>query len=271
MSLRVGYQRVEELTLEAPLVLPEQGAVALQVVIGDADTEGRRSLEVHSRASADHAWLRHATGSLAVSGVAGAAGGAGVESADWPPPGAIVRPVEDLYPRLAAIGLAYGPVFQGVRRVWEGSDGDLFAEVALDEETARSVSGFAIHPALLDSALHVLGFLPGAADEPALRLPFAWSDVAVHRTGAASVRVHVTATGPDTVALTLSDALGEPVLTVKSPSATAVQYLMLASAIGLSFWIIIGGVVIEPPAMLMEAINRSNERILRLFRRPATA
>ena len=61
------------------------------------------------------------------------------------------------------------------------------------------------------------------------------------------------------------------VLTVKSPSATVVQYLMLASAIGLSFWIIIGGVVIEPPAMLMEAINRSNERILRLFRRPATA
>jgi lipopolysaccharide export system permease protein len=46
---------------------------------------------------------------------------------------------------------------------------------------------------------------------------------------------------------------------------------MLAATIGLSFWIIIGGIVIEPPATLIEAINRSNERILRLFGRPAAA
>ena len=61
------------------------------------------------------------------------------------------------------------------------------------------------------------------------------------------------------------------VLTVKSPLAALVQYLMLAVAIGVSFWIIIDGVVIEPPAGLIEAINRSNERILRLFGRPAAA
>jgi lipopolysaccharide export system permease protein len=61
------------------------------------------------------------------------------------------------------------------------------------------------------------------------------------------------------------------VMTVKSPAAAAVQYLMLFAAIGTSFWIIIAGVVIEPPAMLMEAINRSNQRILQLFGRPAAA
>jgi lipopolysaccharide export system permease protein len=61
------------------------------------------------------------------------------------------------------------------------------------------------------------------------------------------------------------------VLTVKSPLAAVVQYLMLVAAIGVSFWIIIGGIVIEPPAGLIEAINRSNERILRLFGRPAAA
>ena len=58
---------------------------------------------------------------------------------------------------------------------------------------------------------------------------------------------------------------------MKSPIAPIVQYLMLAAAIGVSFWIIIGGVVVEPPAGLIEAINRSNERILRLFGRPAAA
>jgi lipopolysaccharide export system permease protein len=61
------------------------------------------------------------------------------------------------------------------------------------------------------------------------------------------------------------------VLAVKSPLAPIVQYLMLATAIGASFRIIIGGIVIEPPAGLMETINRSNARLLRLFGRPATA
>jgi lipopolysaccharide export system permease protein len=61
------------------------------------------------------------------------------------------------------------------------------------------------------------------------------------------------------------------VMTVKSPIAAVVQYAMLFAGIGAGFWIIIAGVVIEPPAGLMEAINKSNERLLRLFRRPAVA
>src|SRR5664279_2292868 len=61
------------------------------------------------------------------------------------------------------------------------------------------------------------------------------------------------------------------VMAVKSPLAPAVQYLMLFAAIGTSLWVIIGGIVLEPPAMLMEAINKSNARLLRLSGRPATA
>jgi lipopolysaccharide export system permease protein len=34
---------------------------------------------------------------------------------------------------------------------------------------------------------------------------------------------------------------------------------------------ILAGIVVEPPAALMEAIKRSNERILRLLGRPVTA
>jgi len=60
------------------------------------------------------------------------------------------------------------------------------------------------------------------------------------------------------------------VLAVKSPLAPVIQYLMLAMAIGASLWIIIWGVVIEPPAAMIETIDRSNARLLRLFGRPAT-
>jgi len=61
------------------------------------------------------------------------------------------------------------------------------------------------------------------------------------------------------------------VMAVKSPFAPAAQYLMLLTAVGAGIWIIVGGVVIEPPAALMEAIDKTNARLLRLFGRPATA
>jgi lipopolysaccharide export system permease protein len=61
------------------------------------------------------------------------------------------------------------------------------------------------------------------------------------------------------------------VMAVKSPLAPLIQYLMLFAAIGAGVWIISAGWVIEPPALLLEAINKSNARLLRLFGRPATA
>ncbi|WP_439363256.1 LPS export ABC transporter permease LptF [Bradyrhizobium sp. DASA03005] len=61
------------------------------------------------------------------------------------------------------------------------------------------------------------------------------------------------------------------VMAVKSPSPVLVQYAMVFGAIGAGLWMIIGGVVVEAPPGLMEAINRSNARIARLFGRPATA
>jgi lipopolysaccharide export system permease protein len=61
------------------------------------------------------------------------------------------------------------------------------------------------------------------------------------------------------------------VMAVKSSMAPAVQYLMLVTAICASLWIILGGIVVEPPVALMETINKSNARLLRLLGRPAAA
>jgi lipopolysaccharide export system permease protein len=60
-------------------------------------------------------------------------------------------------------------------------------------------------------------------------------------------------------------------VTVKTPAAALLQYSMLVAAITIGLWMILGGVVVEPPAALIEAINRSNARIARLFGRPVTA
>jgi lipopolysaccharide export system permease protein len=54
----------------------------------------------------------------------------------------------------------------------------------------------------------------------------------------------------------------------KSDLAVPAQYLMLASAIGASLWIITRSIVIEPPGLLLERVNRIGLRMLRL---PATS
>ena len=64
----VGCGELRELTLQAPLVLPAEESVHLQVVVGVADEAGQREVAVYSRpedAEQDRAWTRHAEGVLA--------------------------------------------------------------------------------------------------------------------------------------------------------------------------------------------------------------
>ncbi|MEW1725186.1 type I polyketide synthase, partial [Streptomyces sp. NPDC093109] len=104
----VGCDRVEELTLAAPLILPEHGAVRTQVRVGVADGDGRRTVTVHSRpeGATDVTWTRHATGTL-VAGGAGSAD-AGFDVSVWPPVGAVALDVGGCYEGFAGRGFVYG-------------------------------------------------------------------------------------------------------------------------------------------------------------------
>ncbi|MGW7064433.1 type I polyketide synthase [Streptomyces sp. NPDC054904] len=220
LALRAGAETgcdtVEELAIEAPLTLAEQGAVQLQLTVDGADDAGRRTLTVHSRpadAPAEEPWTRHATGVLAPTGPARPA-----DLSQWPPAGAEPVPTDGFYPAAAAAGLSYGPVFQGLRAAWR-RDGELFAEVALDEAYGADAGAYALHPALLDAALQAIGLgVPGDAETTdGARLPFAWTGVRLHATGAAGLRVRITAgASGGGVTLDVADATGAPVASVDS-------------------------------------------------------
>ncbi|MEU7426176.1 type I polyketide synthase [Streptomyces sp. NPDC040750] len=219
---QVGCGDITELTLHAPLVLPDHGAVQLQVVVGPPEGP-TRPVTVWSRPESpdeDLPWTRHADGLLAPTGTLPA-------TADtltaWPPRGAEPVPLDGLYDELAALGLGYGPLFQGLRAAWRTEDG-LYAEVATD----AAPDGFALHPALSDAALHTVG-LTDAAGEEAL-LPFAWSGVRLYATGATALRVRVRHLGTGTVALMLADPEGAPVATVDSLTLRPLRTEALAAA-----------------------------------------
>ncbi len=223
-----GAEGIEELTLEAPLILPEQGAVQVQVSVGEADEAGSRSLLIHSRPEdsddPDREWVANAGGTL---------GGAGSDEpeplAEWPPAGAEPLEVESFYERIAAIGVDYGPAFQGVRAAWRRGD-ELFAEVELAEEQASQAERFGIHPALLDAAVHA-GMLSEDPEGEAL-VPFAWSGVRLRRLGAAKLRVHHSPAGPEAISLRIADADGAAVATIESLVSRPISPEQLGGARG---------------------------------------
>ncbi|QRX89543.1 type I polyketide synthase [Streptomyces noursei] len=206
----VGCDRVDELTLAAPLVLPEHGGVHLQLHVGPADEAGRRTFSARSRVEGDgdHPWVQHATGALAVD-PRPAATDIDFAAAPWPPADAEPVDLTDFYPRLADRGFDYGPHFQGLRAAWRRGD-EVFADVALPVAAEGEAPSYGLHPALLDAALHVVTF--NGIEQNVV--PFAWEGVSLHASGAAAVRVRVTRHGGDTVSVDVADTAGGAVASI---------------------------------------------------------
>ncbi|MFC4537064.1 SDR family NAD(P)-dependent oxidoreductase [Sphaerisporangium dianthi] len=206
-GLDAGCDRVEELTLESPLVLPARGGVVLQVTVGAPDDDGRRSVRVHSRPEdAADEWHRHAAGTLGRGNTGGKA-----DLAQWPPADADEIAIDGFYERVAAGGLVYGSAFLGIRAVWRRDD-EVFVEAVLPDDDRPDADGFQLHPALFDAALQVLAMDP--FEQGVAGVPFAWSGVALHASGAATLRVRLSTTEHGCVSLEMADDTGQPVASV---------------------------------------------------------
>ncbi|ASU86396.1 hypothetical protein CDO52_23270 [Nocardiopsis gilva YIM 90087] len=224
----VGCGVLEELTLEAPLVLPEQGGVAVQVVVGGPDASGARPVNIYSRAEGADAdgtepWVRHATGTLVAEGAA-----PDVDLREWPPAGATPVAVDGAYEGLIDRGYAYGPVFQGVRKAWRRGD-EVFAEIALPESAQEEAARFGLHPALLDAALHT-DMLDADEGDGTTRLPFSWNGVTLFASGATALRVRLSPVRGEDVAIDLADATGAPVARVDALVSRPVSAEQLSAA-----------------------------------------
>ena len=227
IALRAGAEagtpRLDELTLEAPLLLDGDEPVRVQIVCGTADECGRRAISIHSQrqhAALDEPWTRHASGALAPA--AQAAPAAATEPTPWPPTGSVAVDIADRYQALGERGYDYGPAFRGLRNVWRRDD-ELFVEATLPADLADSAQRYGIHPALLDAVLHAVGLGaatlgPGALDPTGDQplLPFAWSGITLHAVGAATLRARLTPAGPGAVALDVADGTGAAVVSVAS-------------------------------------------------------
>ncbi|MGV7608844.1 fatty-acid--AMP ligase [Mycobacterium kansasii] len=210
----VGCPVIDELILHTPLVLAEHTPTDIQISVAGPDGGGRRSFTVHSRTGSDHraeaGWVLHASGIL----------GSEQTAAGEPPIPALPMTaidVDGFYQQLAECGLHYDPPFCSVRGIGhEPADPDhIYAEVALPAGT--DITGYGIHPALLDAALQPIAAALGVgadAEPAAVRLPFVFSGVTLYATAATRLQVWLSRTGVDTFTLQASDPAGAPVISI---------------------------------------------------------
>ncbi|WP_437917387.1 SDR family NAD(P)-dependent oxidoreductase [Sorangium sp. So ce302] len=186
--------RVEGLVVGAPLSLPEQGWVRVQVVVSEA-TDAGHAVAVYSQplsSRPEGGWTEHAVGRLRVGsgeapvaaadlGAARARCGTGVD-------------VAELYGSFEGMGLSYGPTFRGLEALWRGH-GEVVARVALPAQTGEGAGPYGAHPALLDAALQALGAAFGAKLGSETYLPWEIGGFVVRQPGVTSAWVHARATG----------------------------------------------------------------------------
>ncbi|WP_417281768.1 SDR family NAD(P)-dependent oxidoreductase [Actinokineospora guangxiensis] len=217
---RVGAPVVDELVLEAPLVLTAGVARQLQITVDVADDAGNRDVVVYSYAeSAADEPTCHARGVL---GDAPAPAPAQSWSEQWPPAGAQPLPVDELYGQLSDLGYTYGSAFHGVRAAWRDSD-STYAEVVLPETTDSA--GFGVHPALFDAALQsgVVLLTEGGGH----RMPFSWHGVRLGGSSSTRLRVRSSRTGADALRLEAVDETGAPVVSIGTMAVRPVEQAKL--------------------------------------------
>ncbi|UYQ66234.1 type I polyketide synthase [Streptomyces peucetius] len=213
LALTAGRQAdtpvVDELVMEAPLLLDEGVTVQIQVTVGRAGEDGRREVAIYTRPETGEddeqaETTCHARGLLAPD----------TEPEEgwwvaWPPVGGEEASVDALYAGMTDLGFDYGPVFQGVRAVWRSGD-DVYAEVSLPGDTGGE--GFGIHPALFDASLH--GGLLGKGPREGAVLPFSWSGVRLGTPGLSRVRARIRSAGESAFRIDIAGEQGEPVLSM---------------------------------------------------------
>jgi len=218
--------RVQELTLETPLILPAGINVQVQVRLSGPQPDGSRSVTLYSLAGGPQAdqdtgeWTRHASGTVTADEPGQAeldiAAAQAELAGQWPPPGAEPVPVAGEYDRMAESGFCYGPAFRGLVAAWRRG-ADIFAEARLPEDQHAGAAGYLVHPALLDAVLHAVGLISapgwrlGPEDAPGL-LPFGWDGVRLAGRGARALRARLRPAGDGAVTVLAVDEAGQVAL-----------------------------------------------------------
>ncbi|MFE5142017.1 SDR family NAD(P)-dependent oxidoreductase [Streptomyces fagopyri] len=205
---RLGSPHLAELTVDLPLALSETGETEIQTVVEGTEEEGRWTFTAHSRPTeptGDGPWQQHARGVL-VRLPDDATAPEHQDPAAWPPAGATPLDLDALYRTLDDRDTLPGTAPRTLTAAWRLGD-EVYADAVLPEPRRAEAGHFALHPALIESALLALS----TTGHPAPHA-LSWSGLTLHAAAAESVRVRIRPRPDGTATLSLFDTTGAPVL-----------------------------------------------------------
>lgn len=139
---------IEDFEIRKPLILPDPPSGLVMELTYEP---GERTFTIQSRFEQAASWSVHVVGSLRSERVESSfatsaydAKGAGQEPQN----------VDDFYGHMSDLGLRYGEEFRAVRELKAGG-GASSGRVALSQASGERAAEYALHPVLLDAALHV--------------------------------------------------------------------------------------------------------------------
>jgi acyl transferase domain-containing protein/acyl carrier protein len=155
MALEAGVQLfegrpfvIEDFEIRKPLILPDPASgVVLEMTYEPAE----RTFTIQSRFEQAASWSVHVVGSMRAERTESSFG-----STTWEAPGAELEPqgIGEFYGHMSDLGLRYGDEFKPVRELAAGG-GKAKGRVSLSKEISGRAGEYALHPVLLDGALHV--------------------------------------------------------------------------------------------------------------------
>lgn len=143
-----GTVIVDEMSLHQILALAPDTERQVQIVL-QKDGNGSAGIAISSRGENEESWTRHATIRVRMDSTASQTRES-IQTIET----RCAEMVEHAahYTRMDARGLNYGPAFRGVQYLRKG-DGEILGRVSLPESTLLNITGYQVHPALLDACL----------------------------------------------------------------------------------------------------------------------
>ena len=155
MALEAGVEifdgrsfAIEDFEIRKPLIMADP-PVGLILEFSFDPTE--RTFNIQSRFEPSETWSQHVVGSMRAERVESS-----FTESDWEAPGVGMDEVstEDFYGYMTAKGLNYGPEFRAAKELYAGG-GESSGLVSLTPAAGEREGEYALHPVLLDAALHV--------------------------------------------------------------------------------------------------------------------
>lgn len=163
-----GQHQVEGLAIQAALLLAENEATTVQLILTSDDTQSA-TFQIFSKepppsvsqAAAERnsaiSWKLHATGKVRRA-VAGEPEPEGISLEVIQARCRAEESVAQFYQNLDQLGMQYGPTFRGVEQLWQG-EGEVLGRIKLPTALEAEAADYQFHPALLDACLQLISAL----------------------------------------------------------------------------------------------------------------